>query len=65
MDDILRLKPDVAEKYKVKKDFPIHGFTPKFGEINLSEQPLESCDQLYDAGFEGLELKVKKPAKTT
>jgi hypothetical protein len=58
-----KLKPEVAAKYKLAEDYPIHGYEPKFGEIDLSEIGLDSADQLHAAGFKGLELIPKKPDK--
>lgn len=58
-----RLAKDVAEKYNLKKDYPIFGASAKFGQIDLRTISLEGADSLFDQGFEGLELKKAKPVK--
>jgi hypothetical protein len=59
------LKPEVKAKYKLAKDYPINGACPNFGNVDLSIIGLDSADQLFAAGFKGLELKEQsiKPKK--
>jgi hypothetical protein len=60
---VLKLKPEVAEKYSLAKDYPMIGAHPTFGQIDLSLVNLEAATQLVDAGFEGLVLKPAKASK--
>ena len=57
------LAKEVAEKYGLKKDYPIYGSCPKFGMIDLRTVNVEGADSLFAQGFEGLELKKTKPVK--
>ena len=58
------LKPIVAAKYDLAKDYPIKGGHPSFGIIDLRLIDLEGADNLVAGGFEGLVLKKIKPLKS-
>lgn len=57
------LPKEVAEKYSLKTDYPLHGGSAKYGEIDLRTISLDGADSLFAQGFEGLELKKTKPGK--
>lgn len=59
------LKPEVASKYELVPGTPIHGGFVGFGPIDLSEISLATADNLFSAGFPGLQLKAKKSEKDT
>jgi len=56
-----KLKPEVAEKFELAPETPIHGGFAGFGQIDLSEISLVQADSLVANGFTGL---VPKKAKT-
>lgn len=57
-----KLKPEVAEKFELAPEAPIHGGYAGFGQIDLSELSLVQAESLVANGFTGL---LPKKTKTT
>lgn len=60
-----KLKPEVAEKFELAKETPIHGGFPGYGEIDLSELNLEQAQSLIENGFPYLIVKPSKKEKSS
>lgn len=58
-----KLKPEVAEKFELAPECPIHGGYAGFGQIDLSTLSLDQAESLVANGFTALVPKKVKAAK--